>query len=308
MDALGKDPVTRPKGCVLVSTQVAEQSVDIDADLLMTDLAPTDMLLQRLGRLWRHERPDRSCMQPEVWIQSPPLTDAALMQTTAKGLREGLGKSARVYAPYVLLRSLQQWRSRSAITLPTDIRAILEATYADPPADEPEAWQELWDELQEQKGRLAAQALSATNVWTAPALKDEEGVQTRYSTYPMAQLLLATEIESLDSHSARLCLLDGAVVVAHDRDWGFATAKAIHRNLTRVPRWTVVSALPHQPAWLTNHVSQPTAVARVHSDGSISWFGDGRQSGLSYHVDQGIIIQRGLVPRVAHEGFDESYD
>jgi CRISPR-associated endonuclease/helicase Cas3 len=50
MNRLGKDSANRPPGCILVSTQVAEQSVDIDADLLITDLAPTDMLLQRLGR------------------------------------------------------------------------------------------------------------------------------------------------------------------------------------------------------------------------------------------------------------------
>jgi CRISPR-associated endonuclease/helicase Cas3 len=308
MDALGKDTARRPKGCVVVSTQVAEQSVDIDADLLITDLAPTDMLLQRLGRLWRHERPDRPCAQPEVWIHSPAITDGMLRQSTAKGLREGLGKSARVYAPYVLLRSLQQWRSRSAITLPTDIRAILEATYGEPPADEPDAWRELREELEEQKRTLAAQAVSATNVWTTPALKDDEGVQTRYSTYPMAQLLLATEIATLDSHSARLCLLNGEGVMAHDRDWRFETAKAIHRNLTRVPRWTVVRALPHQPAWLTNHVSQPTAVARLQSDGSIRWLGDDQDSGLSYQRDQGILIHRERVARTWQEELDESYD
>jgi CRISPR-associated endonuclease/helicase Cas3 len=53
MNQLGKDASNRPNGCILVSTQVAEQSVDIDADLLITDIAPTDMLLQRIGRLWR---------------------------------------------------------------------------------------------------------------------------------------------------------------------------------------------------------------------------------------------------------------
>lgn len=51
MTRLGKDSDDRPKGCVLVATQVVEQSVDIDADLLITDLAPTDMLLQRMRRV-----------------------------------------------------------------------------------------------------------------------------------------------------------------------------------------------------------------------------------------------------------------
>src|SRR5207244_981263 len=64
MERLGRNSAKRPAGCVLVSTQVAEQSVDIDADLLITDLAPTDMLLQRLGRLWRHDRSFRPCPRP----------------------------------------------------------------------------------------------------------------------------------------------------------------------------------------------------------------------------------------------------
>ncbi len=75
MERLGKDAGNRPNGCVLVSTQVVEQSVDIDADLLVTDLAPTDMLLQRIGRLWRHDRDRPPGWKPEVWIRLLPLTD-----------------------------------------------------------------------------------------------------------------------------------------------------------------------------------------------------------------------------------------
>jgi len=313
MNRLGKNSTNRPTGCVLVSTQVAEQSVDIDADLLITDLAPTDMLLQRIGRLWRHERGNRPCSQPEVWIQMPTLDDDQLRAASERELRQALGKSARVYAPYVLLRSLQQWRGRETITLPGDIRTILEATYADPAADEPPAWRELREQLEKQKDKMARQALNATTIWNNPALPDEEGVQTRYSSYPMAQLLLARQISRVDAHSVRLDLLNGDTVTASDRDWNFdaakafEAAKAIHRNLTRVPRWAVSAFLSNLPGWLTNHVYQSTAVGLLRADGSIRAVKGNSDMGLSYQADEGVRIHRDRLkqpPKQDDEYFD----
>lgn len=87
MNRLGKDASRRPNGCVLVATQVVEQSVDIDADLLVTDLAPTDVLLQRMGRLWRHERGKRPVGHPVVRILSNTLEAMA----DPRQLRDTLG-------------------------------------------------------------------------------------------------------------------------------------------------------------------------------------------------------------------------
>ena len=129
----------------------------------------------------------------------PHSDDAFLRAASAKELRDAMGKSARVYAPYVLLRSLQQWSRSATITLPGDVRQILEATYAEPPASEPAAWRELREDLEKEKEKMAMLALNATAIWNNPPLPDEEGIQTRYSTYPTAQLLLARQITPLDN-------------------------------------------------------------------------------------------------------------
>jgi CRISPR-associated endonuclease/helicase Cas3 len=63
----------RPKKSILVATQVAEQSLDIDFDLLISDIAPIDLILQRAGRIFRHERSNRNTnfCNPEILLLVP---------------------------------------------------------------------------------------------------------------------------------------------------------------------------------------------------------------------------------------------
>jgi CRISPR-associated endonuclease/helicase Cas3 len=289
LERLGKESASRPNGCVLVATQVVEQSVDIDADYLVTDLAPTDMLLQRLGRLWRHARANRPCEAPKVQVTlHESLASLAIDTATARELKTALGPSSRVYAPYVLLRSLAEWRLRTLLSLPADIRPLLEATYEER-SGEPSALNELRAELEKKKNMLRQLAINNTNVWTQPALADEEGVQTRYNSCPSGQLLLVRQVQTLAKGSARVELISGDIIEANSDEWSFVAAKGIHRNLVRLPRYSLAAALPAAPAWLRLHTSGESALGVVRG-GEIYWPGADRPSGLNWHPDEGVFI------------------
>lgn len=112
------------RGRILVGTQILEQSLDIDADFLVTRLAVTDMVLQRVGRLWRHKETVRpSGAKREVWILSPSLKEALAKPRIA------FGTTACVYAPYFLYRTLEVFSKKKALSLPKDIPVLLEETY-----------------------------------------------------------------------------------------------------------------------------------------------------------------------------------
>ena len=311
LDRLGKDGGRRPRqGCILIATQVAEQSVDIDADVLVTDLAPTDMLLQRLGRLWRHQRQRPAvCGQPEAWIGLPSLELGSLRTVTLKEIRAALGKSGKVYAPYVLLRTLAEWRDRDGVTLPADIRPILEATYAPPTFDEPTAWRELRELLEKKKERMSRLALANANVFQV-ALDDQEGTQTRWGECPTATVVIARHADSgLGRNTVRLMLLDGTACEIRKGEFDFNVAKAVHRNAVKVPRWTVAEKLHNPPAGLAEYVQGGCLIGVLHDEALMTL--DKQELGLEYREDLGVVIPEWTAPargRSESEDDDESYD
>lgn len=148
---------SRPHRHVVVASQVAEQSLDIDFDLLVTDLAPVDLVLQRIGRLHRHPRDDRpeslttaTCWITGVdWAEEPPLPVAG---------------SRRVYHPATLLRScavLLPHLDGAPLRLPSGIAPLVQAAYGDT-ALGPAAWRPtMAEEEAKQQDDIAAKQLKA---------------------------------------------------------------------------------------------------------------------------------------------------
>lgn len=285
MEMLGKDSKNR-RGCILVSTQIVEQSVDLDADLLITELAPTDMLLQRIGRLWRHPREERLAERAECWILNETATLEELRDMNEEEIRKTLGAKARVYAPYVLLRSLEIWSARdgNGVTLPTEIRSLLEATYAEQD-EKSEGWL-AWECEMLGKGKaLESSALMAANIMSV-ALEDQEGVQTRVNEVKSTQLILATERKG-----KQLALLNGEQADLSDDKFRLDTARALHRNLVKIPKSEFAAFRSEENT--NRYVKGEQAVALVHPDGSVDIpnLKDGRS--LQWHIDRGLEIRRG---------------
>ncbi len=279
MERLGKTGATRCAS-ILVSTQIVEQSVDLDADLLITELAPTDMLLQRTGRLWRHERGRSGTARLIILEESVNLDDFRQMKT--QSIVETLGGKAYVYAPYVLLRSLQAWRGQKRITLPTQIRGLIEATYAERD-NEPESWQQLRNEWFATDSSKKFFADLNSNLWTL-ALEDEEGKQTRLNEIPTLSLVLCRSLSRTDIE-----FIDGSRALLGGEEFCLATAQAIHRNLVKIPTRHFLQMKEHPG--IARYLRGAQSVGLVDHDGTVMVAG--LQSGvrLSWSSEFGIEIE-----------------
>lgn len=115
---------TRPQRSVVVATQVIEQSLDLDFDIMVSELAPIDLLIQRAGRLHRHSNHTRPSS-----LKNPCL---ALIQAamTPDGDPD-FGSGSYVYRRYHLLRTQAVLANRSFLQLPEQTPELIEMVYGD---------------------------------------------------------------------------------------------------------------------------------------------------------------------------------
>lgn len=103
------------RGLIIVGTQVLEQSLDLDFDLMITELCPMDLLLQRTGRLHRHNR---------VRPQGLETASCFVLDETDDSFDSG---SAAIYGEWLLMRTRALLPNK--LTIPSDIPLLVQQTY-----------------------------------------------------------------------------------------------------------------------------------------------------------------------------------
>ncbi|HAG14494.1 MAG TPA: hypothetical protein DCG49_11640 [Ruminococcus sp.] len=133
---------------IIIGTQVLEQSLDIDFDLLITDICPMDLLLQRIGRLHRHTGRDR-----------PDTFQNAVCHVLGSETVFDNG-SVRVYGEWLLLQTVKNLPHQ--IRIPADISPLVQAVYNSVDSDNP-AYQEYQRIQKEKKNSAKAFLLGKPN-------------------------------------------------------------------------------------------------------------------------------------------------
>ncbi|MEO5917263.1 MAG: CRISPR-associated helicase Cas3' [Luteolibacter sp.] len=252
MEKLGKTGDSRPQGCILVATQVVEQSVDIDADLLVTDLAPVDLILQRLGRLHRHPRSRPAGFETPRGIVLMPQVDWTAPEIEIKS---ALGPSAWVYPPFSLYLAARVISElpQNTISLPRDIRDLVEKSSEVPETLESGA--AIFREHLDQETRKMLNTARMLDVFNSATYDDKEGARTRWNNQPTALLVLLRQ--PFHAASTHLDFCNDERITFQQGSYGpfnYPLALALHRNAIRIPRY-LVRHLKEQPAWLGKHCS-----------------------------------------------------
>lgn len=214
-------------GKVLIATQVIEQSLDIDLDRMISDLAPIDLLIQRAGRLQRHQRGAR--LAPVLHILAPVWQP----QPQPDWLGEPFKGTRFVYADHAnLWRTQSLLRDKGMIRMPDDARELVESVYAE--------WIETPVGLQRISDIEFGKILGKREAAAQTLLQRESGYDEKSSDYFWSDAELSTRLSEA-SVDLYLAWQDGTP---------YANSEAFpweqSRLSVRVALWEKISAsIPH---------------------------------------------------------------
>lgn len=181
----------RRRGQVLISTQVFQESLDCDVDLMISDLAPIDLLIQRAGRLQRHVRgprrpPTLQVLAPE-WSETP---DESWLKRTLPGTNAVYRDTSLLWLTQRILREL------GAIRMPEEARVLIEGVYGEVIDLVPDGLQGArWEQkgmqgIAESMANFNALELEAGYVWDRHKWQEEQEIGTRLVDEPTINVAL----------------------------------------------------------------------------------------------------------------------
>ncbi len=145
------------EGRIVVATQVLEQSLDVDFDEMVTDIAPIDRIIQRAGRLQRHNRGERAVAALHVF--APPWEESPSSSWPGNDFAGTLAVYARPSDLWLTQRVL---RSEGGLDLPARARFLVESVFGEI-VDRPTAFDDLRKELEADGADLQRRTMSRHN-------------------------------------------------------------------------------------------------------------------------------------------------
>lgn len=292
-DTFGPGEHTERAGRVVIATQVAEQSLDIDFDLLVTDLAPIDLVLQRIGRLHRHPRNTRP---------GPGSVARCLVTGMARLPSEEVPPEldrggASIYSRHLLLRSAALMRDyiREArpLRLPDDVPALVRICYGGGIVG-PTCWGEDMAEAQLEFDTATAEVAKQATTYRLRAPGEsrlvvgllDANVGEAESTVGMSQQVRQSDggfevilLEQADDGLRLLPSFDDGRRIPTDTRPDPSTARLLARSIVRVPGWVTRNpsdtdgilrelAERYYPAWQKDPVIAGQLVLTLDAEGT----------------------------------------
>ncbi|MDO6681053.1 MULTISPECIES: CRISPR-associated helicase Cas3' [unclassified Oceanobacter] len=192
-------PVHRA-GKIIVCTQVFQESLDADADLLITDLCPIDDLIQRAGRLHRHFRQYRLGEPPKLLVYSPEWQE----QPGLDWLQQDFRATQAVYqSPASLWMAMKVLREEGGYRMPDDARRLIESVYGELAPALPEAFETIELEYRTAQRRKASAgqirriSIEQGYSWGVDGdwPEDQSDLSTRYQEVDQDSLVLVRRVD-----------------------------------------------------------------------------------------------------------------